>query len=76
MQSSWIHCFDDAVPKAVDSEQLEKDNKNITFDRIQEWIEENDGITDRFSFYKSFGRTSFLSKGSNAPFFHVYGGIN
>ena len=58
MQGAWIHCFDEAVPTAVDNETLKKKNKDITFDQVQEWIEEHDGIAGRFSFYESFGRTS------------------
>ena len=32
-------------------------NREITFDQVQKWAEENDGVEGRFSFYQSFAKT-------------------
>jgi hypothetical protein len=37
---------------------LTLNNKSITFDDVQMWIESNDGIQCRFRFFEAFGRES------------------
>ena len=39
-------------------EQLEVNNKDFTFDQVQEWIEGSDVIAGRFRFYEAFGKHS------------------
>jgi hypothetical protein len=37
---------------------LALNNKSITFDDVQTWIESSDGIQGRFRFFEAFGRES------------------
>ena len=58
MQGDWIHCFEEPLPDEVTDDELEKRNREITFDQVQKWAEENDGVEGRFSFfYQSFAKT-------------------
>src|SRR6056300_1030760 len=57
MQGDWIHCFEEPLPDEVTDDELEKRNREITFDQVQKWVEENDGVEGRFSFYQSFAKT-------------------
>ena len=57
-QGDWIHAFEDPLPPIVTGEQLEVNNKDFTFDQVQEWIEGSDGIAGRFRFYEAFGKHS------------------
>jgi hypothetical protein len=60
MQGKWMHCFEENLPADVTEDQLIKNNREITLDQVQEWVEENDGIAGRFRFFKAFGKNSIF----------------
>ena len=54
----WIHAFNDAVPLQPSKVELEKITKNLTFDEVQSWIEDYNGIAGRFRFFEMRNRQS------------------
>ena len=46
-----MHYFEENLPADVTEDQLIKNNREITLDQVQKWVEVNDGIVGRFRFF-------------------------
>ena len=53
-QGDWMHIFDDAVPAAVELNQLIKNTTELTIDEVEEWIVNSEGIKGRLRFFETF----------------------
>lgn len=57
---NWLTMFDDPLPDAVDDEQLVANNNALSIDDVAAWIESNNGIEGRFTWFESLARGTKL----------------
>ena len=60
LTQDWVHSFDHSIPPFVTTSVLDENTKNITFDDVQEWIEENGCVAGRFRWFKVHARQSLF----------------
>ena len=60
---TWGPMFDDPLPNAVNDEQLLANNNALSIDVVTAWIERNEGIEGRFTWFETLARgTDFYQK--------------